>query len=136
VPQRDVLLRWIEQIARVVARLLYGPGPIDLELAAEQVEAALAQHLGPLHALLPQMEVTSAAALLHDPDRLFGYAQLLALLAAVQQAQGDAKAPVTRARALAFAGEAIARDPAAPEEWRAWVAAAGRDPTGRQSGES
>ncbi len=123
-PQRDVLLRWIEQIAKVVARLLYGPGPIDLELAAEQIEAALAQHLGPLHALLPQMAVGSAAALLHDPDRLFGYARLLALLAAVQQAQGDARGPETTARALAFAREAIARDPAAPEEWRSWLASA------------
>jgi hypothetical protein len=132
-PQRDVVLRWIEQVSRVVARLLHGPGPIDLELAADQVEAALAHHLGPLHALLPQLEFASAAALLHDPDRLFGYAQLLALLAAVQQAQDDSRAPVTRARALAMAREAIGRDPDAPEEWRAWLAEAERAPATQQS---
>jgi len=120
-PQRDVVLRWIEQIARVVARLLHGPGPPDLELAREQISAALEQHLGPLHVVLPRLDVPSAAAILNDPDRLFGYAQLLALLAAVQQAGGEAEAAHTRERALQLGREAIGRARDVPAEWCQWL---------------
>lgn len=127
-PQRDVMLRWIEEIARVVARLLYGPGAIDLDLAADQVEAAISQHLGPMALLLPQLDVPSGAGLLHEPDRIFGYAQLLGLLAAVQHARGSAHAVTMHARALAFAREALARDPNAPAAWREWVTEAERWP--------
>ena len=126
--QRDVMLRWIEEVARVVARLLYGPGPVDLDLAADQVEAAINQHLGPMALLLPQLDVTSAAGLLHEADRIFGYAQLLGLLAAVQHARGSAQAVVIHARAVAFAREALARDPEAPAGWREWVTEAERWP--------
>jgi hypothetical protein len=126
--QRDIVLRWIEQIARVVARLLHGPGPVDLELARDQVQDALAQHLGPLQAVLPRLDVSSGAQLLHDPDRIFGYAQLLALLSAVEQAATDPGAPATRSRAIAFAREAIDRAAPVPEEWVAWLAAAEAPP--------
>lgn len=120
-PQRDVFLRWIEQIARVVARLLHGPGPPDLDLAREQVSEALEQHLGPLHVVLPRIDPSSAAAILADPERIFGYAQLLALLGAVEQAAGDVEAVRTKARALSLAREAIARAKDVPQEWRDWV---------------
>jgi hypothetical protein len=120
--QRDVLLRWIEEVARVIARLIHGPGAIDLDLAADQIDAALSQHLGPLAQLLPQLEVASGAVLLNDPDRIFGYAQLLALQGAVQQARGDVSAVATQARALAFGREAVARAGEAPSAWRAWLA--------------
>ena len=122
--QRDVMLRWIEQVARVIERLLHGPGPVDLELAREQIEAAIAQHLGPLAAVLPRLEASSAASLLHDPDRLFGYAQLLALQSAVEQAARRPEAEDLRTRAIAFAREAVHRSAAPPSDWTAWVAAA------------
>jgi hypothetical protein len=131
--QRDVLLRWIEQVARVIERLLHGPGPVDLELARDQIEAAIAQHLGPLQAVLPRLDLPSAAGLLHDPDRIYGYAQLLALLSAVEQAANAPAAAGTRVRAIALAREALTRCSSPPEEWRRWVEAAerpGADPRG------
>jgi hypothetical protein len=126
VTQRDVVLRWIEQIAKVVARLLNGPGQGDLDLAADQVEEAIVFHLGPLHSLMPRMDVRTAADLVHDADRLFGYAQLLALRAAVEQARGEPGFAETSRRALAFAREAVARTADAPPAWKAWVAEADR----------
>jgi hypothetical protein len=125
-PQRDVVMRWIEQLGKVVARLLHGPGPIDLELATDQVQEALNQHLGAMAPLVAQLDVHTAAGLLHDSDRIFGYAQLLSLLAAVEQAAGDPKATLTRERALAFAEEALRRAPAPVPEWEEWVERSGR----------
>ncbi len=122
--QRDVVLRWIEQVSRVIARLLYGPGPVDLVEAREAIEDALAQHLGPLNALLPRLDVESAVALIRDPDRLYGLARLLALRAALEQAEGNAAAALaTRRRVRGLAEAAIAAQPEAPEEWHAWLTA-------------
>ena len=128
-PQRDVFLRWIEQIARVVARLLHGPGPPDLDLAREHISEALQQHLGPLSLVLPRLDSSSAAAILADPDRIFGYAQLLALLGAVQQAAGEADAASTQARAISLGREAIARAKEVPQEWQDWVRGAEEQPS-------
>jgi hypothetical protein len=129
--QRDVVLRWIEQIAAVVARLLNGPGPGDLDLAANQVEEAIVFHLGPLHSLVPRMDVRTAADLVHDADRLFGYAQLLALRAAVEQARGEPGFAETSRRALAFAREAVTRAADPPPAWSVWIAEAERAQPGR-----
>lgn len=126
--QRDVMLRWIEELAKVVARLLLGPGPVDLDLAESQVRAAISQHLGPMAMLLPQLDVPSGAGLLHEADRIFGYAQLLGLLAAVEHAAGSPHARNTHARAVAFGHAALARDPNVPAAWREWVADAERWP--------
>jgi hypothetical protein len=119
--QRDVMLRWIEELAKVVARLLLGPGAVDVELAESQVRAAISQHLGPMALLLPQLDVRSGAGLLHEADRIFGYAQLLGLLAAVQHAAASPDASTTHARAVGFGREALARDPNAPAAWHEWV---------------
>ena len=45
VPQRDLMLGWIEQISRLVSALLDGPSP-DLAQASDKIDAAMAQHLG------------------------------------------------------------------------------------------
>ena len=39
--QRDLILRWLEQLALVIRRLLYGPGPVDIELAEHRLAEAL-----------------------------------------------------------------------------------------------
>ncbi|MGQ0704143.1 MAG: hypothetical protein ACT4PM_13510 [Gemmatimonadales bacterium] len=101
--QRDVVLRWIEQIARVIRRMLAGPGPQDVEAARLHLEEAMAQHLGSLAEVVPRLDVTSAANLLRDPDRILGLALLLDLLASVQEAAGEQEASaLTRGRAEAF----------------------------------
>lgn len=126
--QRDIVLRWIAQLRRLIARLLRSGAPADLALAREEVDDAIAHVLGPLTTLVPTLAVASAADLLHDPDRIFGLAQLLALRSALEAAEGDtARAAETRARAVAFGEEACRRADEPPESWRAWVAAAGSD---------
>jgi hypothetical protein len=115
VPQRDFVLRWIEEIVRTVHRMLFGPGPVDLAMAESRVEDAIAQLLGPLTLLIPRLDVPSASDLLGDTDRIMGLAELLDLKAAVLTAQGDPAAEATRARAAAFRIEAARRDPRAGE---------------------
>ena len=101
--QRDVVLRWIEQIARVIRRMLAGPGPQDVELARQHVAEAMTQHLGSLARVVPRLDVASAANLLRDPDRILGLALLLDLQASVEEAAGEPETAVlTRARAAAF----------------------------------
>jgi len=128
VSQRDIVLRWIEQLGLVVARLLRGPGEADLALAAEQVRAAITQILGPLHETIPRLDAASAAALLHDPDRIYGYARLLALQAAIEAAGKVPGFEERRDRAAAMAREAVAAAASPPPEWTEWIAAlAGTD---------
>ena len=120
-PQRDLMLGWIEDVTRAVGQLLGGPDGPKVPDAAARVEAALAQHLAGLAPLLPQLDVASAAALLHEPERLFGYAQLLALQADVRQRE-NVDVEELRMRAVALARVALARAPEPPASWREWIA--------------
>jgi hypothetical protein len=122
--QRDILLRWLEQLSLLIRRILYGPGPVDIELARHHIEDALEQHLGPMASLVPRLDPPSVAALLHDPDRIFGYARLVGLQAAVLAARGDPGAAALQARAVDLGRLAVARVTEAPAEWRTWVAEA------------
>jgi hypothetical protein len=119
--QRDIVLRWIEEISRVIRRLLYGRGDVDLAQAMSLIDDATARLLGPLATLVPKLEPRGAADLLHDPDRIYAYAQLLALQSAVEQARAAPEHVTTRDRALAFAAEAVRRHPDPPPEWRQWL---------------
>jgi hypothetical protein len=104
-----VVLRWIEQIVRVVRRMLLGPGPPDFAAARVHVEEATTQLLGPLALLVPRLDVLSAVELLRDPDRILGLAMLLELDASIAEAQGDASgAAATRERAAEFRRAAVA----------------------------
>ena len=114
-PQRDFVLRWIEEIVRTVHRMLFGPATVDLVTAERRVEDAIAQLLGPLTLLIPRLDVPSASDLLGDSDRIMGLAELLDLKAAVLAARGDPAAAATRTRAAAFRSEALRRDPRAGE---------------------
>lgn len=120
VPQRDLMLGWIEQVSRLVAGLLDGPSP-DLAQASDKVDAAMEQHLGNLAPLMPQLDVATASTLLSEPERIFGYAQLLSARAAVAAARGDGAASAIESRALAFARVALARATDPPASWRAWI---------------
>jgi hypothetical protein len=129
--QRDVVLRWIEELGRVIRRLLYGPGEVDLVQAAAMMEDATERMLGPLATLVPRLDPPSAADLLSDPHRIFGYAQLLALQSALEHSRGLVeRAAETRSRALSLAGEAVRRDPDPPAEWTVWVAVGSELPDG------
>src|SRR6185503_612151 len=89
--------------------MLLGPGPQDLAAARAQVEDATAQLLGPLTLLIPRLDVPSAARLLHDPERILGFALLLDLEAQLADAEGNgAAAAQARERATAFRSAAHA----------------------------
>jgi len=108
--QRDVVLRWIEQIALVVRRMLYGPGPPDLAAARTHLNEAISRHLGSLAQVIPRLDPAAAAALIGDRDRILGLALLLDLQASIQEAEGDRfSAAATRERAEEFRREASER---------------------------
>lgn len=120
--QRDLVLRWIEQLGRLVARLLGRGGQAELATARDQVAEATLALLGPLATLVPRLETPSAAELLADPDRIFGYAQLLDLDGAISEALGDlAGAAESRRRACEFAAEALRRTREPMPDWAAWL---------------
>ncbi len=119
--QRDVLLRWLHQASLVIRRLLYGPGEVDIEMAQEHLDDAVRTHLGPMADLVSRIDTQSVANLLQDPDRIFGYAQLLGLQAAVLQAQRDPDADLVRTRAEILGQIAIERAGDAAPEWQAWL---------------
>ena len=102
--QRDVVLRWIEQIVATVRRMLLGPDAVDPAMALPIIDEAIHQLLGPLALLVPRLDVPSSAALLRDPERILGLARLLELKAMALQADsrtGEAEALLQRARAFA-----------------------------------
>jgi hypothetical protein len=104
--QRDVVLRWIEQIARVVHHLLLGRGPGDLALARTHLEEARSHLLGPLAPIVPGLDPPSVVSLLHDRDRVLGLALLLDLEASVAEAEGRAaEGEEWRSRAAALRAE-------------------------------
>ena len=120
--QRDMVLRWIEQLGVLIRRLIQGKQTSDFPAAREQVRQATEAMLGPLLQLVPRLEVESAADLLADPDRIFGYAQLLDLEGVLAGVMGDSAAgDESRTRALAFAGEAVSRAPERQAAWEAWI---------------
>lgn len=120
--QRDVVMRWIEQLGRLIARLLGTGDPRDLTAAREEVEAASARLLAGLVLVVPRLDPAAAANLLHDPDRLFAYAQLLALQSAIAGAEGDpAEAGRLRERAIAFGQEAVDRAREPIPAWKRWL---------------
>lgn len=107
-----MVLRWIRQAARVIARLLRSGQPPDLELAREELESAMEALLGSLTRVVPALDPASACALLHDGERIMGYARLLALDAALLRATGDpAQAAVIEARAEACSAIALRERP-------------------------
>src|SRR5688572_18947319 len=106
--QRDVVLRWIEQIVATVRRMLLGPSAVDPAVVDRMIDDAIGSLLGPLTLLVPRLDVPSAAALLRDPERITGLARLLELKAMVVERMGkgpDADALRARAAELMQEGQ-------------------------------
>jgi hypothetical protein len=106
--QRDVVLRWIEQIIATVRRMLLGPEAVDPAVADRMIDDAIGRLLGPLTLLVPRLDTESAATLIRDPERIIGLARLLELKAAVLERMGrheEAQALRLRAAELSVAGE-------------------------------
>ena len=121
--KRDVVLRWIEEFGRLIARLLRRGTAGDLELALEEIERATGDLLGGLAPLVPKLDSASAAQIIADPDRIFAWAQLVELGGLVAEARGDAGAgPAASARAVELAQEAIRRARMPRPDWAEWAA--------------
>ena len=120
--QRDLVLRWIEQLGRLIARLVGLGGKAELASARDQVTEATHALLGPLSPLVPRLETESAAELLSDPDRIFGYAQLLDLDGVISEALGETDSAIdSRRRAMEFARAALARSTDPRPDWERWL---------------
>ena len=122
-PKHDTVLRWIDTLSALIARILRGDRSASLELARQHLDDAKAMTLGPLHTLAPHLEPAQLAELLNDPHRIYGYARILAFEAALTRAAGSpATADQLTRQALALADAAIARITPVPPEWAEWTA--------------
>lgn len=104
--QRDVVLRWIEQIVATVRRMLLGPSAVDPAVVDRMIDDAIGKLLGPLTLVVSQLDVPSVVTLLRDPERIAGLARLLELKAAVLDRMGKPdEADALRVRAAQLTDE-------------------------------
>jgi hypothetical protein len=121
--QRDVVLRWLEQLSALIARLLRRDPTVDLMLIEQHLEDAEGQLLGPVRTLIERLSPESAAELLADPFRIHGYAQLVAFRSAIARSQGRSpEADELAGRALWLGREAVRRADPVPSDWTEWLA--------------
>ncbi len=128
--QRDTVLRWIETLSALIARILRGDRTASIELAKQQLDDAKGMILGSLLTLADHLEPAQLAGLLSDPHRTYGYARLLAFEAALARVAGGADlADRLTDRATALARAACLQIEPVPSEWEEWILEAeGRAP--------
>jgi len=120
--QRDLVLRWLEQISALIAKLLRRDPTVDLTLVEDRLDDAETQLLGPLRLLLERLEPASAAELLTDPWRIQGYAELLAFRSAIARLkENPTEADDLLHRARVLGREALRRADPVPPEWPRWL---------------
>jgi hypothetical protein len=126
----DYLLRMIEQIFRLIRRILAlkRGGRVDEALA--EVQAARAELFGPVADLLPRLDAETAAQVLTTPARIVAWARLLREEAALHRLRGDAAlADACERQAAAVTAEAERRDPDAARAALARLDAEAEDPS-------
>ena len=108
--QQDYLLRMIQQLAAVVARLLGLRGGGKVDEALEVVRTAEGELLGPLAAAATAVDTATAAQIIGEPVRIAAWARLLRARAELLRDAGEHEAAEgVAARAAELAGEARAR---------------------------
>ena len=108
--QTDYVLRLIESLGALLARVRKMRDDGEHEAALAEIERTVGELLGPSGSLVAQLDTATAAQLLGDPRRLDAWAHLLAAEGDVREAQGHAPAAeATRRRALELALEAVER---------------------------
>ncbi len=122
--QRDYILRMIERIAAVLARVLKKRTEGDLVGARQDIAEGMIDVLGPAGAMVRMVDSRTAADLLSDPDRITMYARLLDADAELQEALGQpAGAARSRQRALEVMRELQRRNAELSDEVKAFTAA-------------
>jgi hypothetical protein len=108
ITQRDYILRVIEQLGQVVTRVVEHVTKHEYEPAMAAVDEAERALLGDQLRSLKHLDATSAALFLHNPDRVRGWALLVAqraYLLGLMERPAEARAEALRAEALYVAAE-------------------------------
>jgi hypothetical protein len=108
ITQRDYILRVIEQLGQVVARVMEHVTKHEYEPAMAAVDEAERALLGDQLRSLKGVDATSAALFLHNPERVRGWALLVAqraYLLGLMERPAAARAEALRAEALYAAAE-------------------------------
>ena len=127
--QRDLVLRWLEQIRALLARLILKDPDASAELLEQQIDAALGQVIGTSSDLIDRLDPPAAAALLADPFRIYGYAELLTFKAGVLEARGGDpdRCQAMTGRGLALMKLALQRADPVPADWPERIQSIERD---------
>lgn len=108
--EKDYILRMIQQVMQMVARLMGRKKDGDLQGALDEARAATGQLLGPMADVAPRVDSVTAGHMVGDPDVLAAWARVVAEEADVHRLMGDAAGAAARERrALELALEAFLR---------------------------
>jgi hypothetical protein len=106
----DYLLRIIQQMGAVLARMLGLKNGGQVHEALQTLDDAEGELLGPQAEVVPRVDSATAAHILGEPQRIAAYARLLHERAALLRLAGDeAGAALAAQRAIELAAEAKAR---------------------------
>lgn len=106
----DWLLRLIQQMGAVIARMLGLKNGGQIQEALQTLDDAQGELLGPLSGVIPRVDPATAAHMLGEPRRIAAWARLLHERADLLRLSGDAAgAASAAAQARALAQEALAR---------------------------
>ena len=108
--QTDYVLRLIESLGALLARIRRLREDGEHAAALAEIERTVGELLGPTGSLVARLDSATAAQLVGDPRRLDAWAHLLAAEGDVREELGHhASAEANRRRALELALEAIER---------------------------
>jgi hypothetical protein len=106
----DYLLRIIQQMGAVLARMLGLKNGGQVHEALQTLDDAEGELLGPMAEVVPRVDSATAAHMLGEPQRIAAWARLLHERAALLRLAGDeAGAALAAQRAAELAAEAQAR---------------------------
>lgn len=108
--REDYLLRMIRELGAVMARMLGLRQGGQLHEAAQALDDAEGELLGPLAEAVPRVDSATAAHMIGEPRRIAAWARLLHERAALLRDAGDEPgAAVAAERAREMTAEAVAR---------------------------
>jgi hypothetical protein len=106
----DWLMRMIQQMAQVVARMLGQKNGGQVQEAMQTLDDAQGELLGALSGVVPRVDSATAAHMLSEPRLIASWARLLYERADLLRMSGDdAGAAAAASQAHALAREALAR---------------------------
>ncbi|HST61418.1 MAG TPA: hypothetical protein VLK84_22120 [Longimicrobium sp.] len=108
--REDYLLRMIQQMGAVLARMLGLKNGGQVQEALQTLDDAEGELLGPMAQVVPRLDSATAAHVLGEPQRIAAWARLLHERADLLRMAGDdAGARLAAQRAVELAAEAQAR---------------------------